>query len=107
MSTSAVVTRIHITVRRSRRILKLSSLLRFALATAKLDPDGKPNLLPTKIPNHCAHNLFRCQKQIRWIVGDGRNHVFMCTAHMDGFWESGHDTKDFAVERVKAGKYLQ
>lgn len=107
MTATAVITHVRVTVRRARRILRLSSLLRYSLSTAKPDPDGKPNLLPTKIPNHCAHNLFRCRKSLRWIVGDGRNHVFLCDCHMNGFWEDGHDTKDFTVDRVKTGKYLQ
>jgi hypothetical protein len=107
VTATAVITHIRATVRRNRRILKLSSLLRYSLATAKADPDGKPNLLPTEIPRQCAHNLFRCRAIIHWIVGDGRNHVFMCSKHMSTFWEGGRDTNDFTVERVQKGKYLQ
>jgi hypothetical protein len=106
MSATSVVTHIRGTVRRAKRILKLSAILRYSLATAAPDPAGKPSLLPTEIPKHCAHNLFRCRKSVRWIVGDGQNHVFMCSDHYDGFWE-GRDTKDFTVERTGTGKYFR
>jgi hypothetical protein len=105
VTATAVITHIRATVRRNRRILKLSSLLRYSLATAKADPDGKPNLLPTEIPNRCAHDLFRCRAIIGWIVGDGRNHVYLCHRHMEHFWGEGRDTNDFTVERVIKGKW--
>lgn len=106
MTATAVVTVVRVTVRRTRRILRLSSLLRYALSTAKPSDNGKPNLLPTKIPNHCANDLFRCRKLVRWIVGDGRNHVFFCASHIEDYW-SGHDTLKHTVESIQKGKYLR
>lgn len=105
MSTLNLVVAVRAEVRRRRAVLRLSPLLRYALSTAKPDPSGRPNLLPERVPHACAHNLFRCRAIVKWIVGDGQNCVFMCDGHYDALWEAGNDTKDYTVERVKAGKY--
>ena len=97
MSTLTVVTQIRATVRRP--VLRLSPLLRHALATALPRADGLPNLLPTSIPTRCCHDLFRCKEAVRWRIGDGRNRVFFCNNHIEGLWEAGHDVMDFVVER--------
>ena len=91
-----------IKVRRRAEPLRLSPLLRHALATAAAREDGQPNLLPTFIPTRCCHDLFRCKAKVQWRVGDGRNRVFFCKDHMEPFWEAGHDVQEFEVERWRA-----
>lgn len=99
MSTMNLITRIHVTVRQP--VLKLSPLLRFSLATASKRDDGKPNLLPTRIPPRCCHDLFRCRNIVAWRIGDGRNQVFFCGSHLERYWRAGHDVTDHTVERWK------
>ena len=80
--------------------LRLSALLRHALATAAPSSDSaRPNLLPLSIPRRCCHDLFRCQNTVRWRLGDDRNSVFFCQTHFERFWEAGNDVQDFVVER--------
>lgn len=99
MSTINLVTRLHVTVRRP--VLRLSPLLRFALATAAPREDGKPNLLPTKIPPRCCYNLFQCRNIVAWRIGDGRNTSFFCHRHLEKYWRAGHDVTEHTVERWK------
>jgi hypothetical protein len=98
-----VVTELTVMVPRRKEIrrepLRLSSLLRYALATALPRDDGQPSLLPTSIPTKCCCNLFQCRSTVKWRVGDGRNRVFFCQEDFDRFWEAGHEVKDFEVER--------
>ena len=103
MSSLTVVTRIHAEltvapVRPPAPVLRLSPLLRYALATARPRPDGRPLLLPLRIPRRCCHGLFSCRNKVRWIVGDGRNHVFFCDGHVERYWEAGHDVQEHSVE---------
>lgn len=101
MSSLTVVTRIRaeLTVAKAPALpaLRLSPLLRYALATGRPRPDGRPLLLPLRIPRRCCHALFSCRNKVRWIVGDGRNYVRFCESHYDGFMES-HDVFDFTSE---------
>jgi hypothetical protein len=95
-----LVTRVHAAIRRPQPPpLRLSPLLRHALATALPDPSGSPLLLPTRIPSYCCHDLFRCRHRVRWRLGDGRNFVFFCEPHVDLWWEAGNLVQDFSVER--------
>lgn len=87
--------------RRAPEPLRLSPLLRHALATAQPRADGQPLLLPTSIPHKCCHDLFRCRAKVQWRVGDGRNKVFFCQDCFDRFWEAGYDVTEFSVERWK------
>ena len=93
-----LVTQVRAVVRRPLP-LRLSSLLRHALATATPRADGQPLLLPTSIPARCCHNLFSCRARIQWRVGDGRNRVFFCQDHFEALWAAGNDVQDFSVER--------
>ena len=79
--------------------LRLSPLLRFALATAKPGPDGKPNLLPMKIPHKCCGKGFHCTNIVRWQIKDGVNSCFICGPCCEQLWES-HNALDFSMERV-------
>jgi hypothetical protein len=72
-------------------------LLRFSLATAK--PDGKPILLPLKIPHKCLGRGFKCANIIRWQVRDGLNAAFICGSCAEILWET-YNALDFEVERV-------
>ena len=107
MSTLAQITcishpqiRLGTRLRPAPSLLRLSALLRHALATAATPRDpAHPNLLPLSIPSRCCHDLFRCQNIVRWRLGDDRNSVFFCQAHFERFWEAGHDVQDFVVER--------
>lgn len=82
-----------------RRVLRLSSLLRFSLATAKPDPDGKPILLPTKIPSGCCGKGFKCHNLTRWFVSDGTNTCSICTSCAEKLWNM-YDALTFHVERI-------
>lgn len=97
MSSLTVITHIRTTLRR-RPGLRLSPLLRFAIATATPSAD-QPALLPLRIPERCCHDLFRCRHAVKWRVGDGVNRVYFCDNHMEAWWDLGNDTKDFEVER--------
>ena len=104
MSTLTVVTQVTVisVKRRANPVLRLSPLLRHALATAQPRQDGQPNLLPNSIPSQCCHDLFRCHSVVRWRVGDGRNKVFFCDEHVEAWWQAGHDVMDFSVERWRS-----
>jgi hypothetical protein len=80
--------------------LRMSPVLRFALRTAVADPDGKPTLLPLKIPKVCCGKLFSCKNQLAWKVNDGRNEVWMCRLCFEGLWESGQNVLDYQIERL-------
>ena len=81
-----------------QRDLRMSPLLRYALSTAQRRPSGKPNLLPTSIPTRCCHGLWKCRRQPKWALGDGRNWVLFCPVHVEIFWEAGNYVTDFLVE---------
>lgn len=105
MSTLTVVTSVSV-VRVRRRAaaqvpLRLSPLLRHALATATAREDGKPNLLPTIIPARCAHDNFHCKIKVQWRVGDGRNRVFFCDEHYENLIQA-FDAFSFDSERWTA-----
>jgi len=97
MSTLTVVTAIRATIQRAP--LRLSPLLRWAIATAAPRADGQPNLLPGTIPHCCAHDLFRCRRRVAWRVGDGRNRVYFCAECVERYWEAGHDVSEHEVTR--------
>lgn len=80
--------------------LRLSPLLRFSLSTAVPDPEGKPILLPLKIPKSCCHDAFRCKNLLKWSVSDGINAVNLCRIHFESFWESGKNVLDYRIERI-------
>lgn len=82
-----------------RRVLRLSPLLRFSLATARPDPDGKPTLLPTKIPAGCVGKGFKCHNLTRWFVSDGINTVCICASCAERLWDM-YDALTFHVERI-------
>lgn len=87
-------------IRHIRRTpLRLSPLLRFSLATAKPDPDGKPTLLPTKIPPSCCGKGFKCHNLTRWFVSDGTNIVSICASCAERLWDM-YDALTFHVERI-------
>jgi len=77
--------------------LRLSPVLRFAIATAE---SGKPALLPLRIPKACCGKLFSCKNQLAWKVSDGRNEVWMCRIDFELFWESGQNVLDYQIERL-------
>jgi len=79
--------------------LRLSVLLRFSLATARPDPDGKPVLLPLKIPAGCVGKGFKCHNLIRWAISDGTNTCNICTSCAEHLWEQ-HGALSFTVERL-------
>lgn len=99
MSASLTVVTSVSVVKVRRQPLRLSPLLRYALATASPRADGQPNLLPLMIPTRCCHGLWACRARVHWRVGDGRNYVFFCKDHFEGLWEAGNDVMDFSVER--------
>lgn len=102
-ATLTLVTHIHAVVRRPvRPVLRLSPLLRYALATAVPRADGQPNLLPYSIPTACCHDLFRCRAKVLWRIGDGQNMVFFCEAHSEDWWQAGNDVLDCDITRWKA-----
>lgn len=96
MNSLAVATYIHVKST-AAPLLRLSPLLRYALATARPRGDGRPLLLPLRIPRRCCYGLFSCRNKVRWIVGDGRNHALFCESHYDRFMET-HDVFDFTSE---------
>lgn len=85
--------------RRLQKSLVMSPLLRYALAIAPPRGDGRPNLLPLRIPERCCHKLFSCGEPVRWRVGDGRNYVWFCQRGFEELWEAGYCVQDFTVER--------
>lgn len=90
-----------IKVRRRTEPLRLSPLLRHALATAEARHDGQPNLLPTSIPQRCAHGNFSCKARVQWRVGDGKNRVFFCQDHFEALVQA-FDAFAFETERWRA-----
>lgn len=103
---TAITTRIHAVIQRPLRpapvVLRLSPLLRYALATATPRADGRPLLLPEVLPERCCAGLWTCRARVQWRIGDGRNRVLFCHGHLEKFWESGHDVLDYLIERWKA-----
>lgn len=83
-----------------RPTLRLSPLLRYALASARPRHDRRPNLLPSFIPERCCHNLFGCGLKVEWRVGDGRNQAYFCQIHYDQFMEA-RDVFDYVSERFR------
>lgn len=81
-----------------QRDLHMSTLLRYVLTTAQPRPSGRPNLLPTAIPPRCCHGLWKCRRQPKWVLGDGRNFVLFCPEHVEEFWGAGNDVTEFWVE---------
>lgn len=79
--------------------LKLSPLLRFALATARPDPEGKPALLPMKIPKRCCGKNFRCTNFVRWQIRDRSNVAYICAPCAEDLWEM-YDALDFTIHRI-------
>ena len=98
-----LVTHVHAVVRRPARpaptVLRLSPLLRYALATATPRADGGPLLLPETLPERCCYNLWNCRARIKWRIGDERNRVFFCEAHAEALWEAGNNVLDYSIER--------
>lgn len=88
---------IAVAVRKMRKPpLRLSPLLRFAIATARPDV---PALLPTKIPRKCVGKLFHCTNVLRWEISDGVNTVYICSSCAEIYWEN-HDVMDHHIERI-------
>jgi hypothetical protein len=80
-------------------VLRLSPLLRYALATAQPRADGRPLLLPETLPPRCCHGLWTCRARVKWRIGDGRNRVLFCETHGEEFWLAGNDVLDYTIER--------
>lgn len=99
MSAITLITTVHVRPPTRPQGLRLSPLLRYALASASTRRDGKPLLLPTSIPQKCCHGLWRCRDVVHWRVGDGQNWVFFCLTHFEDFWDAGHDVQDFDICR--------
>jgi hypothetical protein len=103
-ATLTLVTQLHATVRQRSQPtpLRLSPLLRHVLRTATPRADGRPNLLPDRIPSSCCGDLWRCRAMVVWRIGDDKNSVFFCLDHGEALWEAGHDVIDYVVERWRA-----
>jgi hypothetical protein len=87
---------IHIVIPRPKG-LRLSPLLRFALSTVK--QDGRPALLPMKIPRRCLGRNFKCENICRWQIRDGVNVCYICAPCSEHLW-TVYNALDFEIERI-------